>query len=168
MAQVKAAARVSPCKPSQLSAARDPNESDWLDGGAGNQALTIVVQNRASSPCVLRGIPTVTFLDKSKRHLDVPVCPGCVNQLFPAQPAKEITLQPKGSAYVVVGYDVNNGEHGEIPCRTAVTLSLQLPDQLAPLRGSVAGIRSCGRIDITPFLAKLAIDGHVWIPDPDN
>jgi hypothetical protein len=165
-----ATAQVSPCKASQLSAADDPNESDWLDGGTGHHALTIIVQNRASSPCLLQGIPTVAFLDKSKHRLVVPVCSGCLDYLFPVLPAREIILQPKGSAFVLVGYDINNGEHGEIPCRNAVTLSLQLPGQRALIRGSVEGpgIRSCGPVDITPFLGNLAIDGHVWIPNPES
>ncbi len=146
IAQVKAAERVSPCKASQLSAANDLNESDWLDGGTGHHALTIVVQNRASSPCLLQGIPTVAFLDKSKHRLVVPVCSGCLDYLFPVLPAREIILQPKGSAYVVLGYDINNGEHGEIPCRNAVTLSLHLPGQSAPLRGSVEGPGYCTKL----------------------
>jgi hypothetical protein len=172
IAQIKAPERISPCKVSQLSATNDLNEADELDGGLGHHALTIAIQNRSSSPCVLQGIPAVTFLDKANRPFAVPVCSNCPDYLFPIQLVEEILLQSKGSAYVLLGYNINNGEHGEIHCRTAVALSLHLPGQRDALRAGVAegrdGIRSCGAVDVTAFLGKLRVEGHVFEPDPAN
>jgi hypothetical protein len=169
-AQIKAPEPVALCKTSQLSAINDLKESDNLDGGLGHHALTIEIQNRTSSPCLLQGIPGVTFLDKANHPFAVPVCSNCPDYLFPSQPVREILLQPKGSAYVLVGYNINNGEHGQIPCRVAVALSLRLPGQRDALRAGVVegrdGMRSCGPVDITAFVGRLPVEGHVFEPDP--
>jgi hypothetical protein len=168
MAQVSIQVRVSDCKASQLYASDDRKEADEIDGGLGHHALTIELQNHSSSACVLQGIPAVTFLDKANHRLSVPVLSNRGHYLFPIQPVKEILLEPKGSAYVLVAYDINNGEHGEIPCRTAFALSLRLPGQRKPLSGIVIGDRygmpSCGPIDISPFLGKPPVGGSMFAP----
>jgi hypothetical protein len=164
-AQTKTAERVSRCKASQLSATDDRKESDGLDGGLGHHALTIAIQNRTSSPCVLQGIPTVTFLDQANQPIAVPVCSNCSGSLFPSQPVREILVEAKGSAYLLLGFEINNGEHGEVPCRNAVAFSLRLPGQRDALRGGVAGMMySCGTIVITPFLGRPPVGGSMFVP----
>jgi hypothetical protein len=165
-AQIKTPQRVSPCKASQLSAAEDRKESDELDGGVGNHAMTIAVQNRTSSACVLRGIPTVTFLDRANHPFPVQVCSNCPDYLFPSQPVKEILLESKKSAYLLVGYNIN---HGAGPCRNPIAFSLHLSGQREPLRGGLAGmLRSCGGVVITPFLEKPPREGYMFEVDPAN
>jgi hypothetical protein len=40
-------------------ATEDRKESDGIDGGVGHHAMTIAIQNRSSSPCILHGIPNL-------------------------------------------------------------------------------------------------------------
>ena len=130
--------------------------------------MTIAVQNRSSSPCVLYGVPSLSFLDTANHASSVSVCSNCDDYLFRSQPVKKIVLEPNKSAYVVLGYNVNEGGHGEISCRYAVTLILHLPDQRVPLKVGVSQgrnqMRSCGPVVVTPFLEKPPSDG--LLPDP--
>ena len=86
--------------------------------------------------------------------------------LFPKQPVKTILLEPKRSAYVLVGY---NSE-----CRKAEVLSFHLSDQQGPLNITVAGMvgphledgrQSCGAVNVTPFLEKPPVEGSL---PPEN
>lgn len=160
------APEVSSCKASQLSATEDRKESEEMDGGAGNQALTISVQNRSPSPCVLQGIPGLTLSDASKRPFSTHVCSNCADYLFPRQPVKRILLEPNRSAYVLVGYRTE--------CRKAEVLSFHLSNQQGALSITVAGmvgphvvdgLQSCGAVNITPFLEKPPVEGSL---PPEN
>jgi len=86
--------------------------------------------------------------------------------LFPSQPVKEILLESKKSAYLLVGYNIN---HGAGPCRNPIAFSLHLSGQREPLRGGLAGmLRSCGGVVITPFLEKPPREGYMFEVDPAN
>jgi hypothetical protein len=160
MAQIDTTERVSHCKASQLSAKQDLRESDEVDGGVGHHAMTVEIQNRSSSPCAVQGIPQMTLLDAANRSLPVVVCSNCTDYLFGSQPVKEILLKPNMSAYLLIGYNINDGAG---PCRKAFTLTLRITDGRVPLRTSVVrgrnAMRSCGAVDITPFLEKPRGDG---------
>lgn len=167
-AQINTAQRVSNCKVSQLSATEDRKESDGIDGGTGNHAMTVAVQNRSSLPCVLHGVPSLSVLDAANHTFSVSVCANCDDYLFRSQPVGRIVLEPNKSAYVVLGYNINDGENGEIPCRYAVALSLYLPNESKPLELDVRQgrdkMRSCGPIVVTPFLEKPPVNG--FLPEP--
>jgi hypothetical protein len=135
-AQVNAPARVSPCKASQLSATVDEKESDVLAGGLGHHAMTVAIQNRSSSRCILQGVPAAMFSDQANQSIAVTVCLNCLDYLFVRQPEKEIVVDPHRWAYVLLGYNINEGAG---PCRNATTLSLRLQGQRAPLRVGVMG-----------------------------
>ena len=143
---------------------QDRTEAHEIDGGLGHGAMTIAIQNRSSSRCILQGIPTLKFLGKSESPFSVSVCSNCADYLFSGQPVDEIRLEPKAIAYVVLGYDINDGAHGEIACRTAVAFSLRLQAWNEHLRFRPQdrdGMRSCGPVNITPFLAKPPVDGDL-------
>ncbi len=122
--------------------------------------MTIAIRNRSSSACVLRGIPALAFFETSRRRSFVPVCANCDDYLFRVQPVTDIVVEPNSSAYVVVGFDI---EDGAGPCRNAARLNLYLPNNRSPLRFSVIQgrdrMRSCGQVDITPFLGKPPANG---------
>ena len=156
-----------PCKAAQLIAAEDRNESDEIDGGLGHFAMTIALRNRSSAECVLEGEPVVTLFGKANRALAAQVCPNCSDYLFDSQPVERVLLKPNGTAYLVLGYDT---EDGAGICRDALTIGLGLPNEAATLKIDVASngqaMRSCGRIDVTPFLRKPPVDG--FLPRRDS
>ena len=149
------AAKVSSCKASQLLATEDRKESEAMDGGAGNQALTISIQNRSPSPCVLQGIPGLTLTDASNHPFSTHVCSNCSDYLFPRQPVRAILLERNRSAYILVGYRTE--------CRKADVLTFHLSTLQGSLNIAIvgmvaphleAGLQSCGAVNITPFLEK--------------
>lgn len=129
-----------------------------MSAGLGHHALTIAVQNLSYSLCFLRGVPTFTFSDAANHRLPLHVCPNCGDYLFRRQPVEEIPLGPGGLAYVVVGYDIN-GPNGK--CRKPITLRLHLGWQRKSLAIRAAMLRSCGAVDITPFLGKPPVEGFL-------
>jgi hypothetical protein len=152
--------KVSSCNASQLSATED--RKDGMAGGAGNQALTISIQNRSPSPCVLRGIPELTLSDASNHPLSTHVCSNCGDYLFPRQPVKTIFLEPNRSAYVLVGYRTE--------CRKAEVLTFGLSNRQGSVNISVVGmvdpylvdgLQSCGALNVTPFLEKPPVHGSL-------
>jgi hypothetical protein len=158
--------KVSSCKASQLSANEDRKESEEMDGGAGNQALTISIQNRSPSPCVLQGIPALTLLDSSSRPLSTHICANCGDYLFPKQPLKTIFLETNKSAYVLVGYRTE--------CMKADLPTFHLSTRQGSLNIAVAGwsppiwkdgLQSCLAVNITPFLEKPPVEGSL---PPEN
>jgi hypothetical protein len=130
------------CRAAQLSATEDKRESDEVDGGAGHQAMVIVIQNRSSVTCTLQGIPALTSARTS-----VTACSNCGDYLFPSQSVEELLLEPARSAYVLVGYLTQ--------CRRAAVPGFRLSDRRETLRISIAGL-SCGPIDVTSFLGNPA------------
>jgi len=159
-----------PCKTSQLSAMEDTKEADGVEGGLGQHAMTIAIQNQSSLSCVLKGVPTLTLsYPPPNLPFSVRVCSNC-DGLFSSQPVADVVLEPMGSAYVVLGYNINDGagtctEAGPKfgPSYSTMALDLHLPNQNEPLRIVLPAWRSCGVIDITPFLGKPPVDG--FLPD---
>jgi hypothetical protein len=160
------APQVSSCKASQLSVAEDRKESDEMYSGAGNQALTISIQNHSPSPCVLQGVPGMTLTDASNHPYSTHVCSNCGDYLFHVQPVKRILLEPNKSAYVLVGYFSE--------CRTAEVLSFHISDQKGALNITLAGMvapqladgsQICGTVNITPYLEKPPVGGDL---PPEN
>jgi hypothetical protein len=158
-----AAVPVSPCKTSQLSAMEDRKEADGIDGGAGHHAMTIAIQNRSSSSCALKDVPVLRLSYLPKRPFAVHVCRNCDDYLFSRQPVKDVVLEPMGSAYLVLGYNSNDGagtcteadpKFGPRASYATMALDLRLPKQNDPLRIVFPEWRSCGAIDVTPFLDK--------------
>ena len=131
----------SACRASQLAAAWDRKESDQIEGGLGHHALTIALQNISKSPCTLEGITEVALLGLNGRSLSVRVCPNCPDYLFPTQRVNKIHLAPNTSAYLLVGYNINDN-NGKWSCRQSVGFRIILRGQ-------------CGEIDGTPLLDKL-------------
>jgi hypothetical protein len=167
IAQVNTADLFSPCKISQLSAMEDSKETDGVEGGLGHHAITIAIQNRSTSSCVLNGIPTLTLSYLPNRPFPARVCANC-DDLFSRQPVEDVVLEPMGSAYVVLGYNINDEagtcteadpRFGPTTSYSTMALDLRLPNQNEPLRIVLPLWRSCGTIDITPFLAKPPVDG---------
>ncbi|HEX3942177.1 MAG TPA: DUF4232 domain-containing protein [Acidobacteriaceae bacterium] len=168
-AQASSREKALPCKTSQLSAVNDRKNSDAIDGGVGHQAITIAIKNRSSSSCVLRGVPGVTLsYSPSGRLFLLTVCANCSDYLFSPQAIDAVLLKPQGSAYVVLGFDSNDGAG---VCTEAdpkfkprsdyatMTLGLHLPDQEQPLEIVFDEWLSCGAMDVTPFLRQAPIDG---------
>jgi hypothetical protein len=169
------AVRTPVCKTSQLLATEDRKEEDGIDGGLGHHAMTIALENRSSSSCVLHGVPTLKLSYTATRlPFPVQVCANCGDYLFPSQPANNILLEPKRTAYVFLGYDINDGvgpctktdpKSGPGMSYSAMTLRLYLPDQRqSPLRIGLPAWRICGTINVTPILGRHAVDGS--LPDP--
>jgi len=145
--------RVAPCGSGHLSANVEPGA---IAAATGRQAMTIAVQNRSSSPCELAGVPEIAFADSRRRTLPVHVCSNCPVYLFPVLPVEAVVLQPRQSAYLVVGYKAMSGDEG---CREAATFSMRLTKNGKPIRIHLSGLRPCGVVDVTPFLAKLPPNG---------
>jgi hypothetical protein len=175
-AQINNAERVSSCKASQLSATEDRRDSVGIDRGVGHLAMTVIshhamtiaVQNRSSSPCILQGVPTLAFLDATNHAFSASVCSNCDDYLFRSQPVRKIILEPNASAYVVLGYDIDDSEYALIPCRYAAALRMYLSEQRESLKFEVSQghdkIGSCGPVVVTSFLEKPPADG--FLPDP--
>jgi hypothetical protein len=172
MAQINSGDRASTCRTSQLLATEDRKESDGIDGGVGHHAVTIGIQNRSSSPCILHGIPNLQLSYTATRSpFSAQVCSNCRDYLFPRQSVTEIFLEPKRSAYVVLGFNVNGGNGGctEADRSTApdfkysdMTVNLYLPDQhQSSLKINFGPWRSCGVIDITPFLKQPPVESSL-------
>ncbi len=158
-AQSSAAAKAPACVALQLSAAVDDKESEQVDGGVGNHAITLAIQNVSPSTCFLQGVPGLASFDASNHPLPVWVCQNCPDYLFQPQPVTEVLLLPRRSAYVVVGYSINDGAG---TCIEPAWLDFFLSGDLHPLRARLSGIyRFCGEVTITPFLPKPPIDGFL-------
>ena len=165
----------SPCQSAQLLATEDRKESDGIDGGLGHHAMTLAILNHSSTSCVLQGVPTLGLSYTATRvPFPVTFCSNCVDYLFPRQPIEEILLEPKRSAYVVLGYNINdgNGKCTEDDPKflprshySVMTLSLFLPGQhQSPMKISFDEWRNCGAIDVTPFLKQPPVDSA--LPGP--
>jgi Protein of unknown function (DUF4232) len=152
-----------PCKTSQLSALEDTQEADEVDGGLGHHAMTIAIQNRSSSSCVLNGVPALTLsYFPENRTFPVRVCSNCDDYLFSSQPVKDVVLEPMKSAYLVLGFNIDEGA-GTCTEAAAMALDFRLLDQNEPLRIVFPEWRTCGAINVTPFLGKPPVDGA--LPD---
>jgi hypothetical protein len=147
-ANVHAGEQIRVCKASHLSASQDRKESDQLDGGLGHHAVTIQVENRGRAPCVLRGVPRLKLFDGAGHRLAAQVCSNCGSYLIPQQPVEDVILQPGGLAYVVIAYNVNEWVPAQYPCVQPMQL------QLDASRFPVQMLRTCGEINVTPFLRK--------------
>jgi hypothetical protein len=162
-----AMAQPLPCKATQLIAAEDRKESDGAEGGLGHFGMTITVRNRSSAECVLEGEPVVTLSGEANRPLAAQLCPNCGDYLFDVQPVERVLLKPNGTGYLVLGYDIDDGTG---ICRVAVTIGIRLPNEAGTLKIDVTSngqaMRSCGRIDVTPFLSKPPVDG--FLPRRDS
>lgn len=153
-AQVKTA-KASPCNASQLSATEDRDASETIDGGLGHQALTISIENRSASACVLHGTPKLTFADSSGSPFSAHVCSNCPDFLFGQQSVKTFLLEPNRSALVFVGYRTD--------CRKAAALGFDVSDQERAIKITITGMldphlaygpKHCATVDVTPFLEK--------------
>jgi hypothetical protein len=173
VAQTDLTGRIPACKVSQLAAAEDRKVPDQIPGGLGHNALTITVQNHFSSPCILRGIPKLELLySTNHRKFPAQFCADCSDYLFRSQPITDVFLESGRFAYLVLGFDTNDSNG---PCTEAdpkydttrfqysdIFLNLYLPDQRqTPLKISPGPWRSCGAIDVTPFLKELPVDGSL-------
>ena len=118
----------------------------------GHQAMTLALENRSSAACKVQGVPDIAFADKVKKPLPVHVCSNCPAYLFPVLPVETVVLQPRQSAYLVVEYTAVAGDEG---CKEAATFSMRLAKEGKPIRIHLAGVRTCGVVDVTPLLAKL-------------
>lgn len=146
---------------SQLPACDNRNLSTRIEPGAvaaahGRRAMTIALENRASSACKLEGVPDIAFADKVRKPLPVHVCSNCPAYLFPVLPVETVVLQPRQSAFLVVQYAAVPGDEG---CKEAATFTMRLAKDDKPLRIHLAGLRACGVVDVTPILAKLPPGG---------
>jgi len=127
-----------------------------IQAAKGHQAVTIAVQNRSSSPCVVEGVPEIAFADNVNKPLPVHVCSNCPAYLFPVLPVETVVLQPRQSAYLVIEYTAMAADEG---CREAATFSMRSARDGKPVRIHLGGLRTCGVVDVTPFLAKLPPNG---------
>jgi hypothetical protein len=148
------------CKATQLLAAEDRKESDEVDGGLGHFAMTIALRNRSSAECGMAGQLVVALRGESNRALTAQFCPNCIDYLFDKQPVQRVLLKPNETAYLVLGYDIDDGAG---PCRDTATVSLGLPNKAGTLKIDITqngqAMPSCGKIDVTPFLRKPPVDG---------
>ena len=71
-------------------------------------------------------------------------------------PVETVVLQPRQSVYLVVQYKAVAGDEG---CQEAATFSMRLAKEERPLRIHLAGMRTCGVVDVTPFLVRLPPGG---------
>jgi hypothetical protein len=131
--------------------------------------VSIALRNRSSAECALAAKPVVTLFGKTNRQLAVQFCPNCIGYLFDKQPVQRVLLKPNETAYLVLGYDIDDGTAN---CKYALTIGLRLAKDAAPLKVDVAqagrAMRSCGRIDVTPFLNKPPVDGVLTRRDPEH
>jgi hypothetical protein len=153
LAQSMTKSQVPTCKSRDLGA---KIELGAVAASAGRQAMTLAVQNRSSAACKVEGVPEIAFADSVKRPMPVHVCSNCPAYLFPVLPVETIVLQPRQSAYLVVQYKAMAGDEG---CKEAATFSMRLGKEDKPLWIHLAGVRTCGVVDVTPFLARLPAGG---------
>jgi hypothetical protein len=149
------------CRASQLSAVEDRNESEGIDGGAGNQALTIAIRNQSTSRCILRGVPGLVLTDNADRQLTTSVCAGCSDYLFPKLPMKTVLLAPNKSAYLLMGYRAECRSQKPLRFRIAgrdARLSLSIIGMLGPNSGN--DLQGCSRFNLSPFLEKPPVNGE--------
>jgi hypothetical protein len=143
-AHVHAAEPDAHCKAAKLAVSVDQKESDQVAPGLGHHALTIEIQNRGKTSCVVRDVPPIALFNNAKHQLDVPVCSNCQAYSFRQLSVEDVVLEPGGFAYVVIGYDINDGVGA---CRESAQL------RLGKSRIAVR-MRSCGQIYVTPYLKK--------------
>ncbi|MGA2561764.1 MAG: hypothetical protein ABSF17_19000 [Terracidiphilus sp.] len=170
-AQAASGKSALPCKPSQLSAVNDRKDSESVAGGLGHHAITIAITNRSLSSCVLQGVPSVALsYYPSGRSFALKTCANCLDYLFSKQDENAIILKPLESAYVVLGFDINDGnwtcteadpKFGPRFQDASMALGLKLADQKKPLRIIFKEWRSCGPIDVTPFLRQPPMNGSL-------
>ena len=93
--------------------------------------------------------------------------PNCGDYLFDKQPVQRVLLKPNETAYLILGYNINDGTG---TCSDALTVNLRLPHEESMLKIDVTqngqAMRSCGKIDVTPFLSKAPVDG--FLPRRDS
>jgi hypothetical protein len=138
---------VPDCRISHLTAAPDPAEM----AASGHRAMTIAVRNKSKAPCKVEGVPDVAFLDKENSSLPVHVCSNCPADMFPVQPVQTVVLKQHEAAYLVIAFTDIDGNEG---CKQAATFTLQIGKERRPIRIRLDGMRTCGVVDITPFLSK--------------
>jgi hypothetical protein len=153
LAQSMTKSQLPPCNSRHLGTRVEPGA---IVAAHGHQAMTIALENLSSAACKVEGVPDIAFADKVKNPLPVHVCSNCPAYLFPVLPVETVVLQPRQSAYLVVEYTAVAGDEG---CKEAATFSMQLTKDDKPVRIHLAGMRTCGVVDVTPFLAKLPPNG---------
>ncbi len=132
----------------------------------GHQARVLAIKNQSSTACSVQGVPALTMAyTLTHQPFTTTVCANCQDYLFQPQPVARVLLQPGGLAYVVVGFSITDGLE---PCTNpkpeyaAMTLALYLPGQSGqPLTVAIPDWRSCGPLNITPFLAQPPQDGEL-------
>lgn len=153
------------CLALQLTAAIDAAPADQIDGGVGHHATTLLLRNQSAAACTLSGVPNLRMSSAATHSpIFLNVCSPCSNYLFGPQPQAEVILQPKQPAYLVLGFNTNDGNGActkADPSRgpqfqsSGVTLRLYLSGQRKqPLQIRLKNWRSCGAVDLTPVLAK--------------
>ena len=102
----------------------------------------------------------MTLRGKANRPLAVRFCPNCIDYLFDKQPVQRVLLNPNETAYLILGYNINDGAG---TCRDTATVSLGLPDKAGTLKVDVTqngqAMPSCGGINVTAFLSKPPVEG---------
>lgn len=152
----------APCATSQLSTEYDQRQSDGIDGGVGHHAITIAIRNRSATTCVLHGVPAATLSPYPSGHtLAMMICSNCDDYLFSHQVASVVRLSPGDSAYLVMGYDINDSVGRCTQTNSPVTLALYIHGQARPLGIRFDQWRSCGFVDMTPFLNHPPANGSL-------
>lgn len=83
-------------------------------GGAGGNGVTyLIFTDRGSSPCVLRGTPTVQFLDSRGRVLRIPSVRDSSSGMFPTYPNNGVGLLPLPSQGTPPGPLPEGGVRGQ-------------------------------------------------------
>lgn len=152
-AQSMSVRRIPVCRGESLKADIVPGA---ISPALHRQAMTLAMQNRSSKPCELDGVPDIALADKQQNPLPVHVCSNCPAYLFPVLPVETVVLQRRQAAYFAVEYTAIMNDQG---CKEAATVSMRLTKNGRPIRIHLSGMRPCGVVDVTPFLAKLPPNG---------
>lgn len=152
-AQSMTKSEAPPCKSRNLGARLEPGA---VAASGVHQAMTLALENRSSAACKVEGVPEIAFADKLKKPLPTHVCSNCPAWLFPVLPVETVVLKPRQLVYFVVEYTAVAGDEG---CEETAIFSMRLAKEDKPLLIHLAGMRACGVVDVTPFLAKLPPNG---------
>jgi len=143
------------CEPGQLKTSNPPGP----DGGAGNSASVFQVINASRQTCILTGVPKLRLLDGRGKVLNLSICTNCADYIFPAKPIKTITLHPEDAAHFLIG--LRFADASELRCGRLSRVEVLLDDGASSLKFGFAGLRVCGKIDVSGWRTDVYTDAEL-------
>jgi hypothetical protein len=144
---------VSACRTAQLNI-----RLGHTGAAMGSVGSSAVFTDSSSSPCTLRGYPSLQMLDASGAHIPTRVTRTATT--VPRLPARLVSLRPGGHATFYIGFADATG-FAAATCPTSSRVEITPPGDLSPITvtwqlqpyGGSTEYLQCGRIAVSPVIS---------------